>query len=348
VLAVQERKNLIANLEEKLSVRVLTVVTGDRQGMETRIAPDILPLISEHLANIGITKELALFLYTPGGDAIAGWGLVNLLRQYCSKLKVLIPFRALSCGTLIALGANEILMGRHGLLSPVDPSVASPFNPPAPGAQQSGHVSLLPVSVEDMIGFLDLARKEIGLKADDSMVAVLNILANKVHPLALGAVYRAREQSSSLAKRLLLVHSSDEARINRIVAKLTQELPTHNYLIGRKEALNDIEIDIIEPSREVEQLMWDLYKEYESWLRLTSPVSSELDLVAEDQKAVRYERAAVESLHNQTLAQHIYITDKRLVRVRVTPPGMQTPVDEIAERIIYQGWIAAKDGEVIK
>jgi len=94
--------------------------------------------------------------------------------------------------------------------------------------------------------------------------------------------------------------------------------------------------------------MWDLYKEYESWLRLTSPVSSELDLVAEDQKAVRYERAAVESLHNQTLAQHIYITDKRLVRVRVTPPGMQTPVDEIAERIIYQGWIAAKDGEVIK
>lgn len=347
-MAVQERKNLIAKLEKELGARVLTVVTGDRQGMETRLAPDILPLISEHLAHIGPTKELALFLYTPGGDSIAGWSLVNLLRQYCSKLKVLVPFRALSCGTLIALGADEIVIGRHGLLSPIDPSVASPFNPPAPGVEQPGRVSLLPVSVEDMIGFLDLARKEIGLKADESMVAVLNILANKVHPLALGAVYRAREQNSSLAKRLLSSHSNDEAKINRIVMQLTQELPTHNYLIGRAEALKDIELDIIEPPDELDELMWQLYKEYENWLRLTSPASTELDLGAEDYKQVRYERAAVESLRNQTLAQHIFITDKKLFKVKVTPPGMQTTVDQAGERIIYQGWMVAKDGEVLQ
>jgi len=348
VLATQERKNLIAGLEEKLNGRVLTLVTGDRQGMETRIAPDILPLVSEHLFHIGTTENLALFLYTPGGDSIAGWGLVNLIRQYCSRIKVLVPFRALSCGTLIALGADEILMGRHGLLSPVDPSVASPFNPPAPGSEQPGRVSLLPVSVEDMIGFLDLARKEIGLKADDSMVEVLNILANKVHPLALGAVYRAREQNSSLARRLLLKHSNDEAKINRIVAQLTQELPTHSYLIGRAEALDEIGLDVVEPPDEVDQLMWELYKEYEDWLRLTSPASSELDLGTDDHKKVRYERAAVESLDNQTLAQHIFVTDKNLFKVKATPPGMQATVDQIGERIIFQGWIVARDGEVIQ
>lgn len=203
-MTVKERKELIAQLEEKLSARVLTLVTGDRQGMETRIAPDILPLISEHLSRMGSTENLALLIYTPGGDSIAGWGLVNLLRQYCSKLKVLIPFRSLSCGTLIALGADEIVMGKRGFLSPIDPSVASLFNPSAPGSDQSGKVSLLPVSVEDMIGFLDLARKEIGLQTGESMVEVLKILADKVHPLALGAVYRAREQNSSLARRLLL------------------------------------------------------------------------------------------------------------------------------------------------
>lgn len=347
-MAIQERKKLIAKLEEELDARVLTVVTGDRQGMETRIAPDILPLISEHLTDIGVTNELALFLYTPGGDSIAGWGLVNLIRQYCNKLKVLIPFRALSCGTLISLGADEIVMGTHGLLSAIDPSVASPFNPQAPGPQQPGGVSLLPVSVEDMIGFLDLARKEIGLKTDESMVSVLNILANKVHPLALGAVYRSREQSSSLAKRLLLTHLNDRAKVDRIVAQLTQELPTHNYLIGRQEALKDIGLDVKEPSAELDQLMWELYREYEEWLQLTSPVSMDLDLGTEQQKRVRYERAAIESIRGDILAQHIFISDNDLIKITVTPPGTQGTVNQTMGRTLFQGWMAAEDGEVVK
>jgi hypothetical protein len=347
VLATQERKRIIANLENKLSARVLSIVTGDRQGMETRIAPDILPLVSEHLANIGTVKDLALFLYTPGGDTIVGWGLINLLRQYCKKLKVLVPFRALSCGTLIALGADDIVMGRNGLLSPVDPSVSSPFNPPAPGVQQPGTISLLPVSVEDMIGFLDLARNEIGLKTEESMASALNTLANRVHPLALGAVYRAREQTSSLAKRLLLSHSKDEAKIERIVKRLTQELPTHNYLIGRAEAGNDIGLDINEPSEEVDQMMWELYKEYENWLHLTSPFSAEVDLGTEQRKRVRYERAAVESTCENTLFQHIFVTDNELVRVTTTPAGMQGTVDQAAVHALFLGWVAAKDGEVL-
>lgn len=346
-MAVQERKKLIKKLEKALGARVLTVITGDRQGMETRIAPDILPLISEHLANIGATNELALFLYTPGGDSVAGWGLVNLLRQYCNKLKVLIPFRALSCGTLISLGADEIIMGRHGLLSPIDPSVNSPFNPPAPGIQQPGAISLLPVSVEDMVGFLDLARREIGLKGKNSMVSVLNILANKVHPLALGAVYRAREHNSSLARRLLLTHLNDKGKVNRIVAQLTQELPTHNYLIGRKEALQDIELHINEPSGEIDQMMWGLYKEYEGWLRLTSPFSAELDLGRAQSKRVRYERAAVESIRGDVLTQHIFIADNNLFKVKVTPSGAQGTVSQARVRTLFQGWMAAEDGEVL-
>ena len=199
-----------------------------------------------------------------------------------------------------------------------------------------------------MVGFLDLARKEIGLKADDSMVEVMRILADNVHPLALGAVYRAREQNSSLARRLLLKHSNDEGRINRIVSQLTQELPTHNYLIGRMEALKEIGLDISDPPDEVEQLMWTLYKEYESWLHLTSPVSAEQDLGTEDNKIVRYERAAIESLHNETLVQHVFVTDKVLFKMNTTPPGMQKPIEQIMERVIYEGWILQEVGEVVR
>ena len=329
---------LISNLEREIGARVMSFITGDRQGMETRIAPDVLPLITEHLSRIGPTDTLALFLYTAGGDTIAGWGLVSLLRQYCANLIVLVPFRALSCGTLIALGADKIWMGRHGFLSPIDPSVASPFNPQAPGVQQPGSVSLLPVSVEDMIGFLELARTEIQLTSEKSLCEVLKILSEKVHPLALGAVYRAREQSSSLAKRLLLHHSKDEKGAEEIVKKLTKELPTHNYLIGRKEASIDIGLDIVEPPNHVEQLLWHLYKEYENWLKLTSPTSVELDLGEDDNKIIRYERACIESISDGSLAQHIFITQKMLSKVAVTATGTQEPIHQIAERKIYEGW----------
>lgn len=341
-MSFKKRKEIIKKLEKAVNARILTLVTGDRIGMETRIAPDILPLISEHILNIGPQEKLALFIYTPGGDTIAGWGLVNLLKQYCKRLKVLIPFRSLSCGTLISLGADEIVMGKHGLLSPVDPSVASPFNPTAPAA--GGQISLLPVSVEDMIGFLDLARKELGIKDKESIAQILKCLSDKVHPLALGAVYRAREQSSTLAKRLLSLHTKDDEKsINKIVKLLTQELPTHNYLIGRSEA-QDIGLKISEPNDKIEKLMWSLYKEYEGWMKLTSPVSSELDLGDAESKKVRYERAAIESLDDSVLLQHIFATDKFVFKTMANHPNSDKPVQQILERILYQGWIFQRDG----
>jgi len=345
-LSTEQRRQLITSLEKQLNSRVLIIITGDRQGMETRIAPDLLPLVSQHLADMGSVEDVSVFLYTAGGDTIVGWGLVNLFRQYCSSLKVVIPFRALSCGTLIALGADKIIMGRRGLLSPVDPSVSSPFNPPAPGVQQQGAVSLLPVSVEDMMGFLDLAKKEIKVTTEESKIAILKILADKVHPLALGAVFRAREQTSSLAKRLLMMHLKDKKKIDYIVKRLTRELPTHNYLIGRVEALNDIGLSIVEPNAEVDDLMWSLYKEYEKWLQLTTPASPDQEIGTETRKRVRYERASVESVRDGSLYQHIFVTDNDLTKVTTTPPGMQGQIEQTLVRTIYQGWVSAQNGEV--
>ena len=346
-LTANSRKSLIAAIEKNAEANVLSIVTGDRQGMETRLAPDVLPLVAEHLSRMGRSEKVALFLYTPGGDSIAGWGLVNLIRQYCSEFSVLVPFRALSCGTLIAMGADEVAMGIHGLLSPIDPSVASPFNPQAPVSQQGAPVNLLPVSVEDMIGFLDLARNEGGLKSEQSLVEVLKLLATHVHPLALGAVYRAREQNSSLAKRLLSAHIEDEGKIERIVGHLTRELPTHSYLIGREEAREDLELPIAEVDEELDGLMWALYKEYEAWLKLTQPASAERDSGDLSEETIRYARAVIESLHEGSLMQHVFVTEKAIVKLKVTSPGTDAPVDQIAERIRYQGWESSVDGEAI-
>ena len=93
--------------------------------------------------------------------------------------------------------------------------------------------------------------------------------------------------------------------------------------------------------------MWSLYKEYEDWLKITSPASSELDLGTDDKNCIRYERAAIESIDNSSLLQHIYVTDKFIFKTLAPHPNSDTPIEQILERVLYSGWVLQKDGKVI-
>ena len=339
MMARDQRRDIIKAIEDERQTRVICYITGDRRGLETKIASDIFPILYHHLLDFKQVEPIDLYIYTIGGDSIAGWGLVNLIREFSKTLNVIIPFKSLSCGTLIALGANSIVMGKGAQLSPIDPSVASPYNPQAPGAQP-GRAMLLPVSVEDMIGYLDLVRDEAGIKEEDNMVRVIEKLSDKVHPMALGAVYRAREQTKTLATRLLESHLSDKARVEKIVDTLTKELPTHHYLIGRKEAKTLLGTLIAKCSKKLEDHCWQLYQEYEELLELTTPYNPEAILGSSGTATGTFYRGVVESLSSSKhqLKTHVFITDKELKRIQTTQPGVPIPITAVQERITNEGW----------
>lgn len=335
-----DRLQLISRVEEARGGRVLSLVLGDRRGHETRFAGDLLPIMYEHLSGFGHVQEIALFLYTPGGDTLAAWGMVNLIREYCDRFTAIVPFRCLSAGTLVVLGADQILLAPGAQLGPIDPSVSSPHNPPAPGAPQPGRVSLLPVSVEDVVGFLHLAQSEGGIRSEEPMAKVFASLADKVHPLALGAVYRAREHVDSLARSLLKSHIDDDTRVQGIIDYLGK-LPSHQYLISRKEARGVFGDDLVVPiPEELEREVWDLYRAYQDWLELTTPYSPEAVLGADQSKTVTFPRAAFESRDGNELRSHVYRTIKELKRVQMAQPGVSSPVMGIQETTIAEGWTA--------
>lgn len=338
-MAKNDRIRLIQEIEKARGTRLLCYVTGDRRNHETKIATDIFSFVYEHLLAFGHTTAVDLFLYTTGGDSIAGWGLVNLIREFCDKLNVIIPFKALSCGTLIALGADEIVMGRGGQLSPLDPSVSSPYNPQAPGQQAAGRLSLLPVGVEDMMGYLRLAREEGKLKEEEAMASIIRVLSDKVHPLALGAAYRAREQGAMLAARLMEQHEKDKAKIEGVVAYLTKALPSHNYLIGKREARLITGLPIKKDIGEIEPLIWALYKDYEQWLELLTPYNPETILGTDSVATKFFDRAALESVKENKLKSYVFKTQKELRRIQVTQPGIPMPMTGVQERIIAEGWV---------
>ena len=70
------------------------------------------------------SKGLDLILHTPGGDPAATERLVNYLQSmFGTKIKAFVPQLAMSAGTMIACACEEIFMGKHSGLGPIDPQV---------------------------------------------------------------------------------------------------------------------------------------------------------------------------------------------------------------------------------
>lgn len=70
------------------------------------------------------TKGLDLFLHTPGGDLAATESLVDYLRSmFGTDIRAFVPQLAMSAGTMIALSAKNIVMGKHSSLGPIDPQI---------------------------------------------------------------------------------------------------------------------------------------------------------------------------------------------------------------------------------
>lgn len=105
-----QRKEFYKKIEQEHNSKVIAYVTGDRPGMEAQIGADVPDIFVEHLDQIGQTHKISLILYTCGGDTLAAWNIINLFREFCDELEIIVPNKCRSAGTLMALGANSIIM----------------------------------------------------------------------------------------------------------------------------------------------------------------------------------------------------------------------------------------------
>ncbi len=69
-------------------------------------------------------KGLDLILHTPGGSVAATESLVDYLRSmFGTDIRAIVPQLAMSAGTMIALAAKSVVMGKHSSLGPIDPQL---------------------------------------------------------------------------------------------------------------------------------------------------------------------------------------------------------------------------------
>ena len=238
----KSRQPLYRKIERERSSKLLSFITSDRVGMETIIAPDCIDLFVDLLDQIGPTSKISLILHTNGGSTLAAWRLVNLIRTFCDDLEVLIPLKALSAGTLIAIGADRLVMTKQAALGPIDPSVNNPLNPQVNVGNQLARV---PVSVENVRGYLDAARDDFGIKSEAALTTVLSGLSQQIHPLVLGEIFRSRAQIRFLAGKLIRQQVSDPDKIKSIIDFLCGDSGSHDYTINRREWSPGLEVPYV-------------------------------------------------------------------------------------------------------
>jgi hypothetical protein len=82
-----------------------------------------VPVLGSLLRSIGDVDHLTLVLHSPGGDGTCVEKIVTICRAQCKHFRVIIPNRAKSAATMIAMGADEIVMGHSSEIGPIDAQV---------------------------------------------------------------------------------------------------------------------------------------------------------------------------------------------------------------------------------
>jgi hypothetical protein len=342
-MARPERVELIRQIEGRRGSRVICCVTSDRQNAHGMISKDFIPIFYDNVRAFndggGFTDStnVDVFLFTPGGDTLAAFGLNRLLREFTSSVNVLIAEKCHSAGTLFALGATKIFMTKAATLTPIDPSITSPLNPvvePVPGQRQ-----LLPVSVESVAGYQTLVKEDWKLDKEAAGLA-FRMLAERVNPLALGDVYRSRQQIERLARTLLGNHRKGDVNIQHIVEEITRGYGSHDYLISRTEARQLLGSQVGAEDPDLEELMWALYRDFAAEMSLGQTFDAGIVLhaaraanrplpIVDQQKVVVIETTSEGNLYERVL--------QLSLNQVMTPAG---PVQAPHGVVVRAGWTA--------
>lgn len=163
-------------------------------------------------------KGVDIILHTPGGDLAATESLVYYLKEiFGNNIRVFVPQMAMSAGTMIALSANVIIMGKESNLGPIDP--------------QFGGISCYGVVEE-----FERALRDV--KTDPSSAVIWANIIGKYHPTFIGDCEKAINWGKSmvtkwLADNMFSQEEDKEKKAKQVVENLSNHEKTfaHNWHI---------------------------------------------------------------------------------------------------------------------
>ena len=123
-LGVTYRQGLIRDLERQVDTTVVLYMANIRHPAAAMNLQDAV-LLENTLRQAEPVKNLDLIVNSPGGSAEAADKILHVCRQFCPKgcLRLIVPYFAKSAATMLAFGADEVVMGPYSELGPIDAQV---------------------------------------------------------------------------------------------------------------------------------------------------------------------------------------------------------------------------------
>jgi len=200
------------------------------------------------LQEAGPQQRITLFVKSDGGSGMAALRLVHLLRRYTKRLVLAAPLNCASAATMLALGADEILMGPLSFLTAVDTSLEHDLSPVDHTNQ------LVAVSNDEVDRVIRLWQEHAGpVKGAHPHQELYKYL----HPLVVGALDRASSLSLKVCQEILGYHMKDARKARRISRQLNYDYPAHQYPISSREARR-LGLTVRELDPRLDQLLQEL------------------------------------------------------------------------------------------
>lgn len=240
------RQTMIKTIEKETGRTLLCYVAVEE------ISRDDTMFFMDMLHNVKSGSSVDLLLHTPGGDVDAAEKLIQLLRaRVTSKglLKVIIPDYAKSAGTLIALGANAIVMSDTSELGTIDPQYVV----------KDSHGYEVHHSVLDYILSYEDFAKQLNDNPGDPAIKTM---FEKFDPTRLHKYRAVRDRARTFGENQL---KRSGANFTKIVSDLmdTKRYPSHGQMIGWEDARQmGLPIEYLSIDNPLWQKYWDLFCQY--------------------------------------------------------------------------------------
>ncbi|MYL10817.1 MAG: serine dehydrogenasease, partial [Cenarchaeum sp. SB0669_bin_11] len=104
------------DIGKELNADVISVISPIVPGLEIRLRDAIGKLSCNK-------SSVAVILDTPGGVVEVVERMVTTLRSTYHDVTIIVPDRAMSAGTILALSADRIMMDHFSCLGPIDPQI---------------------------------------------------------------------------------------------------------------------------------------------------------------------------------------------------------------------------------
>lgn len=127
-VSIEHCRTIIKDLENALDKRVIAYFSSEVGNDAASMVNDEDAFLIENLLSTPTSKkDLVLILHSNGGYSLSAERIIDVCRNYCTKRNdgsnffVIVPKKAKSAATIVALGADKIYLRDTAELGPVDP-----------------------------------------------------------------------------------------------------------------------------------------------------------------------------------------------------------------------------------